>query len=30
MIEEIAELPDPIEGPSLTEVLAEMRGEERY
>lgn len=30
VIEGIAELPDPIEGPSLTEVLAEVRDEERY
>ena len=30
VIEETAELPDPIEGPSLTDVLAEMRDEERY
>ena len=29
-MEEIAELPDPIEGPTLTEVLAEIRDEERY
>lgn len=27
---DIADLPDPIEGPSLSEVLAEMREEERY
>lgn len=30
VIEGIAELPDLIEGPSLTEVLAEVRDEERY
>ncbi len=30
VIEEVAELPDPIEGPSLTEVLDEIRDEERY
>lgn len=30
VIVEIAELPDPIEGPTLTDVLAEMRDEERY
>jgi prevent-host-death family protein len=27
---ETADLPTPIEGPSLTEVLAEMREDERY
>ncbi len=27
---DIADLPDPIDGPSLSEVLAEMREEERY
>lgn len=27
---EVADLPDPIEGPSLSEVLAEMREGERY
>ena len=27
---DVSDLPDPIEGPSLSEVLAEMREEERY
>ena len=27
---EITDLPNPIQGPSLTKVLAEMRDEERF